>query len=231
MDLRNRLTENAREALLAIRPDFLEVPAGRDVVKPDQTVDEACLVEEGVVGRYERFRDGTRRTTTLYIAGDMADLHSIAFPRASWGLSALTASVILKIPHDILRSLADAHPEIALAFWRDTTVDASALSKWVSVLSRQQALRRFAHLLCEYGFRTELAGLGSRRSFTLPITQAAIAEILGVTPTHVIRVVTELRERRLISTSRRSVDVLNLRALEDLADFDPSYLLLDNDEG
>lgn len=227
LEWRNRLSEDARAAILAIVPDVVSVPAGRDIVKPGQTVDHACLVEQGVVGRYERFRDGTRRTTMLYLPGDMADLHSIAFPTATWGLAAQSDTTIFMVAHDALAQLQLTMPQIALAFWRDTTADASMFSKWVSVLGRHQAHQRLAHLLCEFGLRMELAGVGSRDQFRLPISQASLAEVLGVTSTHVVRIFAMLRRDGLIATTRRSIQVIDRTRLEDVAEFDPGYLLLE----
>ncbi|HWJ59567.1 MAG TPA: Crp/Fnr family transcriptional regulator [Sphingomicrobium sp.] len=228
LELRNALDNSVRSAILTIKPKVEDVSAGRDIVRPRQVVDHACLVESGVVGRFEQFRDGTRRTTMLYIGGDMADLHSIAFTEASWGLFALSDARIYRVPHDALASLRDKEPSIALAFWRDTTVDASVLSKWVSVLSRQQAHQRLAHLLCEYGLRMELAGLGTRDRFILPVTQDTLSEILGITTTHVNRIFSGLRKDGYIATGRRAIEVRNRKGLEQLAEYDSGYLLLDN---
>jgi CRP-like cAMP-binding protein len=88
-------------------------------------------VVEGLVGRFDQMKDGRRQISALYIPGDMCDLHSTVMPVAGWGLEAITTTTVLHVPHYDLRNLATEFPNVALAFWRDTTADASVLAKWV----------------------------------------------------------------------------------------------------
>lgn len=227
LELRNILSDEDRDALLAIDANRSQKPARWDLVRPGDEVDYACLVDQGIVARAEQFADGRRNTTVIYVPGDMADLHSVALPRAAWAITALTDCAVYKVPHVSLKRLFRDHPAIATALWRDTVVDASILSKWVSVLSRHTADRRLAHLLCEYGYRMAAAGLGRREDFDLPLTQAQLAELLGVTEVHVQRTFRTLRDKGIIEGERRTIRILDLGKLERIAEFDARYLMLD----
>jgi CRP-like cAMP-binding protein len=144
---RSKLSAEERAAVLNVRSRASQVGAHRDIVSPGNKVDHACLVMEGLVGRFDQMRDGRRQITAFHIPGDMCDLQSVVSPVAGWGLEALTTTTILHIPHGDLRRLAVDHPAVALAFWRDTSADASIFAKWVANVGRRDALSRLAHLL------------------------------------------------------------------------------------
>ena len=60
----------------------------------------------------------------------------------------------------------------------------------------------------------------------LPLTQEQIGDTVGLTSVHVNRVIRLLRERELIVLDSRTVSILNLPGLRQLAEFDPAYLHL-----
>ena len=113
-----------------------------------------------------------------------------------------------------------------MAFWRDTVVDGSILAKWNSALGRRGAKARLAHLLCEMGIRFENVGLGKHDDFDFPITQAQLADVLGVTAVHLNRTIQALRMDGLLVTRGSQYHLPDPKRLRQLAQFDPSYLLL-----
>jgi CRP-like cAMP-binding protein len=226
LELRSRLSPAEKAALLAIDAERIVRQARWDLVRPGEKVAHACLVDKGMVARSETFADGRRQTSAVFIAGDMADLHSVPVPVAAWALTALTDSEVYHVPHEAIRRVAREFPRVAEALWRDTVADASAASKWVAVLSRHPARKRLAHLLCEFGVRYAAAGLGRETAFELNLTQDQLSEILGTTTVHVYRTFKELRSEGVIATERRAVRILDGAALARIAEFDPAYLLL-----
>lgn len=226
--LRSVLSNEQREAIRALPRRDASVAPGRDIVRPGETADHACLVVEGLVSRFDMLLDGRRQTVALYIPGDMCDLHSVPVPMSGWGLEALTPTQVLFVPHDAMRELVK-DPDLALAFWRDTTVDASILAKWVANLGRKNAPPRVAHLLCELGVRMEQAGIGSRTAFPLPMTQAQLADVVGLTPVHLNRTLKALAVEG-VALSRGAVRIADWPALAQMAEFDPTYLLLVQDK-
>jgi CRP-like cAMP-binding protein len=127
--LRSELSAEERHAILALPGETVAIAANRDFVHLGQHVDRACLIVAGLAGRFGQTRNGERLITALHIPGDMADLHSVPLPDAATGLTALTDSVIFRVPHPILHALCRRHPMVAEAFWRDCMVDAAILSE------------------------------------------------------------------------------------------------------
>ena len=225
--LRSQLSQEEREAILALDGREVFTAAHCDIVRPGQTVDFACLVIDGLAGRFDQLANGHRQITALHIPGDMCDLHSVAVPHAGWGIEALTGTNTLRVAHEALRELTIKFPAIAYAFWRDTIADASILAKWISALGRRSAKARMAHLICEMGIRIEQANLGTRNLFRLPATQGQLADVLGVTTVHLNRTFQTLRRDGLLFTDETTIQVPDFDRLRSTAEFDVQYLLLD----
>jgi CRP-like cAMP-binding protein len=218
------LTGEEQSAIRGLSGKVEKIAAGRDVVVPGENTGHSCLVVGGLMSRFDVLLDGRRQTVALHIPGDMCDLHSVPVPTSGWGLEALTASTLLFVPHEELRALV-RDPALALAFWRDTTVDGSILAKWVANLGRKQAAPRLAHLFCEIGVRMEQAGLGSRSEFALPMTQAQLADVVGLTSVHLNRTLRALAHEG-VTFARKTVRIADWDSLAEMAEFDPTYLLL-----
>jgi len=225
--LRSALTPDEQRAILSLVGETQRVAARRDIVSPDEVVTSACLVVRGLVARYDQMLDGRRQITSFYIPGDMCDLHSVVAPKASWSITAISPATVVRVPHRQLRELCVRYPAIALAFWRDGTVDASVFAKWVGNLGRKNAKARIAHVMCEMGLRMEAAGLGERTSYDLPATQEQLGDATGLTPVHVNRTLQEIRGQGLLTFRDGRVEIRDWDALAHLAEFDPGYLLLE----
>lgn len=224
--LRSKLTVEEQRAILSLQGTVQRVQAHRDIVSPGECVESACLVSRGLVARYDQMLNGRRQLTSFYIAGDACDLHSVVAPKVNWSITAICDATVLRVPHEQLRQLCLRHPHIALAFWRDGTVDASIFAKWIANVGAKQAKARIAHLFCEIGLRSEAAGLGSRTNFEFMATQSQVADATGLTPVHVNRVIQELRAGEPLSFRGGRVLIKNWETLLAVGEFSADYLML-----
>ena len=193
-----------------------------------ERLDHSSFVLQGVVAAFDQNRDGERQTVALYIDGDMVDLHSVALPQAMSGLQALGSATILMVPHAALVRIANKHPSIAEAFWRECSADTGILREWVVNVGRRDARTRMAHFFCEMACRWErqLPVNGTRIPYS--ITQQQLSEILSMTPVHINRTLQGLRADRLLDTLERSImRILDWKRLAFVGDFDHDYLRLD----
>jgi CRP-like cAMP-binding protein len=75
------------------------------------------------------------------------------------GLAAVSPSKAALIPHDAIRELTHAHPNVADKLWRDTLVDAAIFREWITNVGSREAPARIAHLLCEIFSKLQAVGL------------------------------------------------------------------------
>ncbi|MEZ7274169.1 Crp/Fnr family transcriptional regulator [Sphingobium sp. 10 DY56-G10] len=225
---RSCLNQEERRTVLELEGQEVEYAPHRDIVRPGELTDFCCLIISGMAARFGQLPDGTRQITAVYIAGDMCDLYSLMLPKVEWALQALSSRlVLLKVPHRKMQDIVHAYPAVAEAFWRDCVADASILSQWVVNIGRRDALMRTAHLFCELGLRIEIAGLGRRTAFQLPVIQSQMADALGITPVHMNRVIRALRQQGLLTVQGRDVQVPDWNALAHAGGFESGYLAID----
>jgi CRP-like cAMP-binding protein len=156
--------------------------------------------------------------------GDFVDLHNSLPRSADHSIEALTAATGAFIAIETIKEIAFSRPAVGQAMWYETLVDASIFREWTLNVGRRDALTRTAHMLCEFALRMEAAGLGDKLGFELPMTQAELADALGLTAIHLNRRLKVLREEKLIAYDKRAVRILDFPRLAQVGDFDPRYL-------
>lgn len=93
-------------------------------------------------------------------------------------------------------------------------------------IGSRNSQQRIAHLLCELLHRLGAIGLADKHGFALPLTQSDLGEATGITPVHVNRVLRDLRKANVVQLSKQRVEILDLKRLSQIADFDEGYLHL-----
>lgn len=229
LKLRLRDTIDAAEeaALRGTIVDTVTHAAGRTIVRAGEDLTYSTLLLDGLIGRYKDLKNGTRQITHVHVPGDFADLHGFTLKRLDHALLALTPCTIARASHARLREITDTLPHLTRVMWFSTNVDAAIHREWEVSLGRRSAIQRAAHLFCELHVRLGAVGLAEEDGYRLTISQAELAECLGLTPVHVNRVLRELRERGLVEFRNGRVTFQNLPVLKRLAEFDPGYLYLD----
>ncbi|HEX2560807.1 Crp/Fnr family transcriptional regulator [Phenylobacterium sp.] len=202
------------------------VEENADVVREGDAPNECCLLLEGILCRYKIVGDGRRQILSFHIGGDVPDLQSLHLDVMDHSVGALTPCRLAFIPHEAMAALLRERPNLAAAFWRDTLIDAAVFREWLAGVGRRNSHQRVAHLYCEVFSRLEAVGLASNLNFPFPVTQAEIADALGLTPVHVNRVLQDLRRDGLIASDGRSLRILDWGRLTSAGDFDATYLHL-----
>ncbi|MHA6721038.1 Crp/Fnr family transcriptional regulator [Sphingomonas sp. RS6] len=226
--LRDEISETEEAALRRTIVDTVEYPAGRVIVRARENLHFSTLLIDGLICRYKDMSDGQRQITHIHVPGDFADLHGFTLRRLDHSVLSLTPCVIARAPHERLREITETLPHLTRMLWFSTNVDACIHREWEVSLGRRSAIKRAAHLFCELHVRLSVVGLAEPDSYALPISQAELAECLGLTPVHVNRVLRELREKGLVEFRSGRVTLKDVEALKQLAEFDPGYLYLES---
>ncbi len=203
------------------------VGARRDVVSEGEPPRFVSFVLDGWGCRYRQMSDGRRQLLSLLLPGDLIDANVQVLGRMDHSIGAITAMTVAEVPPDALSDLAGRHPAVAQALWWNDHVAAAISREWIASLGLRSARERIAQLFCELYFRLRLVGRCPTQRCEFPLTQADLAEATGLTPVHVNRMVQELRRDRLIEWSGRTLTILDLDALCEVAQFAPAYLHLD----
>jgi CRP-like cAMP-binding protein len=197
--------------------------ANADLVRVGESPDFSTLILNGWAARYKSTEEGARQITAVHIPGDFVDLHSFLLRPMDHSVVALSSCRVAMFPHHRLRVITERHPHLTRLLWLNTLVDAALHREWL-LMMRLRAGNHLAHLICELYLRLDAVGLISNRAFEFPITQAVVADMLGISPVHVNRALQEVRARELLTWQNKIVTILKWEELKAFAQFDPTYL-------
>lgn len=224
--LRDTIDATEEAALRGTILDTVSHPAGRTIVRAGEDLNYSTLLLDGLIARFKDLRNGQRQITHVHVPGDFADLHGFTLKRLDHALLALTPCTIARASHARLREITETMPHLTRVMWFSTNVDAAIHREWEVSLGRRSAIQRAAHLFCELQVRLGVVGLADADGYALEISQAELAECLGLTAVHVNRVLRDLRERGLVEFRGGRVSLHDFPGLRRLAEFDPGYLYL-----
>jgi CRP-like cAMP-binding protein len=217
------LTADDLENLVKLPISTRSLSDGEYIVREGDKAERCTFVIDGFVSRQKLVGDKAQ-ILAIYIPGDMPDLHSLVLPMMDHDMVCIGPVRVAHASHATVKNMLVGSPTLTYAFWRETLVDAAMYREAVARLGARDAVAKIAHLICELAARLEAVGLLVDNRFSTSLTQGHLAEACGLSNVHVSRSMLELKNRGLLVRDGRSFVLINRRALEALAEFEPSYL-------
>lgn len=188
------------------------------------TMSDLLFIEQGWVYAFQDTPDGQRQALGLHIPGDFVGLLGLSMGEALYSVEALTNVRGVAIPKSRIRELFDRSPNIASALFLICTREQALFAERTVDLGRRDAYTRICHFFAETIVRMRQVELDTEDRFPLPISQALIGELLGLSTVHVNRTLHRLHEDGVLSFSHQTVEVLDADTLLHAAGFDCRYL-------
>ncbi|WP_245239736.1 Crp/Fnr family transcriptional regulator [Methylobacterium variabile] len=213
------------QAVLAGLGAGAQLVEGRlDLLSEGCVPDSAVLVLEGVACRYRHRRTGTRQITAYLLPGDLCDLDFVHLGRLNHSVATLGSCRVARVPREVLAGLTTQYPAVARALRLAKLAEEETTREWVMNVGCRSAIERVSHLLCELHERLRAVGWATKAGYDLPLTQQDLADTTGLSNVHVNRVLRQLRLMRVVEVGGKRVDILNLAALQEIAEFQADYL-------
>lgn len=178
------------------------------------------IILNGWAYTYRHLGSGGRQLIDILIPGDIAGLRTSLLGVQHQEFRTIGQVETAEIQSRLIPRLFEDWPRLALGLLLIANQDSELLAERLVSVGRRPALARVSHFLLELGARLEIVGLGTRESFRCPLTQADIADALGLSAIHVNRVLRRLREQRLLVFRNGEVEILDLKRLTTLAQFE-----------
>lgn len=226
IERRDRLDARERDALTEALGEIRVHPAGDTLVRAHRTTEFSTLLLEGLLARVLYKADGKRHIVALHVAGEFVDLHALVLRKLDHDVVALSDVRVALFPHAALRRVTEQQPHLTRLLWLLTMIDAASHREWIGRLGHSAAVR-IAQLLCEVRARYDVAGICTPEGYPLPVTQADLGDMTGLTPVHVSRTLRKLREANLVLFRNGYVSIPDLARLQAFARFDPDYLYME----
>lgn len=224
---RDRISAEEEGAIRDAVGQTRRVNADEIIIQSGVELTESTMLVDGWAARARDLANGARQITEINVTGDFIDLHSLTLRRLDHDVIALSQCTVAAVPHSKLRAITEQFPHLTRVYWFSTNLDAAIHREWVVSLGRRSALAAMAALFCELFIRLEIVGRTRGNSFDLPLTQERLAECLGMTAVHANRTIQELRARELIRLQGKVLTLLDRKGLEEVSEFSPDYLYLE----
>lgn len=214
--------DDASGAVLACT-ERLHCRSNVTVAEQGVRADRVLIIETGWAVRSRRLADGRSQATGLYLPGDLCDpLWLRAAPAQSvTSAGPLRARVFSR---QAFRDAIERHSTLARAIWTDIASAHAAAAEWTLALGLKSATERVAHLFCDLYTRLQRRGRAADGKCVFPLSHADIADLTGLSITHVERTLRDLQGVRLIGPLKRRLEILDLERLVRTAAFDPASL-------
>ena len=178
-----------------------------------QSADHMAILCEGYAIEYCQLADGRRQVlgligpgAALYWPSDLAPANSIL---------AISEARIAQIPMDRLAQLAAQRPGLFAEIVRALEARRLEVCELAADIGRRTAVERVCRFLLKMA-RDGHATLGENNAIVrVPLRREEIADLLGMTATHVTRVISSLRDQGLLSVRN---DVYTLRDIAKLTE-------------
>jgi CRP-like cAMP-binding protein len=201
---------------------------GANIAVEGQMPRAAFVVIRGMACRYRLMPDGRRQILAILIPGDFCDLHGFLLHAIDHSVAAIGPTRIAAIGRDAVIEIAANQPRIGAALWWSTMQEEAMLRERVVALGRRSAQGRVAYLLCELVWRQQAIGIAEDHAIRVPFTQTDLADMLGLTPVHINRVLQAFRRDELITLDRRRLTLLDLDRLQAISGLTKDYLQLNS---
>jgi CRP-like cAMP-binding protein len=196
----------------------------REIITEGRKYAEIYVLLEGIAIRYRVSHDGRRQVLNIVLPGDFIGFPACFFENALFSIVALTDTQVSAVPLSRLLTLFERHRRLAAMLLWQFSCEAAMYAEHLIDLGRRSAVERVAHFLLELLIRLQAIGLAEARSYSLPLTQAVMGDLLGLSVAHVNRSLRQLRDDGLVSIDGRSVAIKDFEGLAAIADFEKSYI-------
>jgi CRP/FNR family transcriptional regulator, anaerobic regulatory protein len=169
----------------------------------------------GWAGRTRQLADGRNQFILIFLPGDLFAVKSLFVTRHTDSVQTLSKVVVERIHYQELYKAYSQSSEVALRCTWQVLEEERRLHSWVVGLGQGTAEERVALLLLDFRGRLALSGAvaADAQAYQMPMTQAQLADHLGITAVHVNRVLKSFRERGIVSVRDGKVTITDLDAL------------------
>lgn len=199
----------------------------------DEALRAAHVLVAGWAMWHQDLPDGSRQIFDFILPGDIVGITAMAMDREyrRRGVQAAVRSPIsvtalgwgstVPVGRDAVDRLFERDPDLGVLLLAQTAIQRSAgLRRRLTNAGRRDARARLVDLLLELWHRLQAVNLADEQGFELPAPQTMLGELLGLTPVHISRTLTQLEHEGLMSLTERPprrVVIHDRDALRDIA--------------
>lgn len=210
--------------LRALHTQRVSRRAGADFLHRSRTPQAVYMLTIGWTCSYQLLENGDRQIINLQLPGDFVGLQGVFLGTSNMSFQAVTDVELLEIRAADFDGAVKQSRQFLASVFRAASREEAMLVERLTNLGRRDASQNLAHFLLETGVRLSNVRLGSEAGYQCPLSQDAIADVLGLSSVHVNRLLRHFREERMMTFRDGFVAFQDYGRLVKLAKFDPDYL-------
>ncbi|TNE38918.1 MAG: Crp/Fnr family transcriptional regulator [Sphingomonadales bacterium] len=197
----------------ALKSGQIELPARQTIIEPGAYDDRLYTLYSGWAFRYRLTSGGQRQIIEVLLPGSLIGLQQLMLGHSDSGVESLTPVTLCVLSGRTLKQLfvqfGDLSDAMVLALMEDQRRGDTRLA----LVSRLPAPARLAYFLLELFDRLVALDMVKGDWCYFPLQRRHIADLLGLSDTHVSRSMKELRQRHLASIDSSSLSILDRRQM------------------
>ena len=195
------------------------------LIRQGESATHAFLITDGMAIRYRVLAGGKRQILSYLIPGDICGVRCSEPNRSDHDVVTLDGARVQMIDLKIIAQLVTLYPAVGRAFALASLADSAILREWLFNVGQRNSVQRLCHFFCEMSVRLAVVGkVDGNGSFAFPLSQALLADTIGLTSVHINRTLQRLRSCGLIALRHGRLTIIDRVGLAQMAGFDENYL-------
>ena len=214
-------SETQLEYIQSYKEGELSLAKGSVVLEQGKEGSHLHTVLKGVLIRYHSLEDGRRQIVNFMFPGDLVGLQAAFDDPSAHTVEALLDSVLCVFARRNFIDLVKEHPQLGYDITWLAAKEETALEEHIVSLGQRSAKERLTHLavwLMDRALETCISGKGN--SLELPITQAQIADMLGLSLVHTNRTLKALSKEGMVHWKPGRIEIPDMEAACEFAQYD-----------
>lgn len=201
------------DPLLPIRRSSEMARARQNICFAGEGIEDVLIILEGWAIKYHQLPNGKRQVLGILMAGDVVAGVAVFDDAAHYSVQTLTDVRFARVKRQDILARLGTDPTLFSAFTSLLVNERRELDEHLIDLGQRRADERIAALMLRLYRRLEMRGEATEQRFSCPLRQQHIADITGLTPVHVSRVLGSFRKRKLLEFGDGMVTILDMPEL------------------
>jgi CRP/FNR family transcriptional regulator, anaerobic regulatory protein len=203
----------------ALKNNQIDVPARRVIIEPGRFAGKLYTLYAGWAYRYKLTPSGQRQIIDILLPGSLIGLQQLMLGDSESGVESLTPVTLCVLTGRSIDELFQRHSHLSEAMVFALMEDQRRADRRMALVAKQNGAERLAYFLLELVDRLVALDLGHDAMSYFPLQRRHLADLLGLSETHVSRSMQELRRGDLAAIAANSLVIRNRQLMINLSGY------------
>jgi CRP-like cAMP-binding protein len=214
------LTPRQIEFMMSFKQGELYVAKGGQMLAQGVVSPHLYTLLQGVLFRFKTLDDGRRQIVNFMFPGDMVGLQSAMEDPMQHGVEAVTEARVCIFQRERFMELFATHPRLGFDMAWLAARQETSLDEHLTSVGRRTARERLVYLALFLFLRGRQTGLAAKDHLDIPLTQAQIADTIGLSIVHTNKTLQALRRSNLIEWTADRIGIHDVDAAIEYAKYE-----------